>query len=71
MEQRPTMRFVPVKSEDRQSRYMVFRTRELLVRQLTQMVNSFRCPLEEFGIIALQGIANVERLSMALSDASV
>ena len=67
---RPTMRFVPVKSEDQQSRCMVFRTRELLVRQRTQTVNALRGHLAEFGIIAPQGITNVERLAIALADAS-
>lgn len=32
---RPSMRFVPVKSEDVQSAAMVFRVRELLIRQRT------------------------------------
>ena len=67
---RPTMRFVPVKSEQQQSRCMVFRTRELLVRQRTQTVNALRGQLAEFGLIAPQGIANVERLAMSLADAS-
>ena len=64
------MRFVPVKSEDQQSRCMVFRTRDLLVRQRTQTVNALRGHLAEFGIIAPQGITNVERPAIALADAS-
>ena len=35
---RPTMRFVAVKSEAQQARAMVFRTRDLLVRQRTQLI---------------------------------
>ena len=35
--QRPTMRFVPVKSEEQQASGVVFRARDLLVRQRTQM----------------------------------
>src|SRR5579872_2231236 len=37
--QRPTMRFVTVKSEEAQASAMVFRTRDLLVRQRTQTIN--------------------------------
>jgi transposase len=36
---RPTMRFVPVKSEETQGAAMVFRVRELLIRQRTQAIN--------------------------------
>jgi transposase len=38
--QRPTMRFVPVKSEAVQGAAMVFRVRELLIRQRTQVINA-------------------------------
>ena len=39
--QRPSMRFVPVKTEDQQANGIVFRARDLLVRQRTQCVNAF------------------------------
>ena len=39
---RPSMRFVPVKSEDVQGAAMVFRVRELLIRQRTQAINARR-----------------------------
>ena len=39
---RPSMRFVPVKTAERQGELMVLRTRELLVRQRTQVVNALR-----------------------------
>ena len=42
--QRPTMRFVAVKTKQAQARSMVFRTRGLLVRQRTQTVNAIRGP---------------------------
>ena len=38
--QRPTMHFVPVKSEATQGAAMVFRIRELLIRQRTQAINA-------------------------------
>ena len=36
------MRFVPVKSEETQGAAMVFRVRELLIRQRTQAINALR-----------------------------
>ena len=53
--QRPTMRFVPVKSEETQGAAMVFRVRELLIRQRTQAINALRGHLTEFGQIVPQG----------------
>jgi transposase len=37
---RPSMRFVPIKSEQRQSGLMLHRTRQLLVRQRTMLSNA-------------------------------
>ncbi|OSP54192.1 hypothetical protein BV911_13625 [Pseudoruegeria sp. SK021] len=37
---RPSMRFVPVKSEEVQATAMVFRVRELMIRQRTQLINA-------------------------------
>ena len=45
--QRPTMRFVPVKTEEQQANGIVFRARDLLVRQRTQCVNALRGHLLE------------------------
>jgi transposase len=39
---RPTMRFVVAKTEEQQARAMLFRTRDLLVRQRTQLINALR-----------------------------
>jgi transposase len=47
---RPTMRFVAVKSLDQQSMLALHRTRDLLIRQRTQLVNMIRGQLAEFGI---------------------
>lgn len=59
---RPTMRFVPVKSEEQQSVLMLHRVRELLIRQRTMLVNALRGHLAEFGIVTRQGIAGVGTL---------
>src|SRR5688572_4075776 len=66
--QRPTMRFVAVKSEEAQAAAMVFRTRDLLVRQRTQAINALRGHLAEFGVITAKGPAHVDRLIAALDD---
>ena len=48
---RSTMRFVSVKSEETQGAAMVFRVRELLIRQRMQAINALRGHLSEFGQI--------------------
>lgn len=65
---RPTMRTVPVKSAEQQSRAMLFRTRELLVGQRTQMINALRAHLAEHGIIVAKGVGNLRRLAEAVAD---
>lgn len=59
---RPTMRFVPVKSPDRQGVLMLHRTRELLVRQRTMLINAIRGHCAEFGMIAPQGARRADEL---------
>ena len=51
----PSMRFVPMKSEDQQAMLTVRRTRDLLVRQRTQLINAMRAHLAEFGLVAARG----------------
>jgi transposase len=48
---RPTMRFVEVQSADQQSIGLLWRTRELLVRQRSQLINALRGHLAEYGIV--------------------
>jgi transposase len=66
--QRPTMRFVPVKSAETQGAAMVFRIRELLIRQRTQAINAPRGHLTEFGQVVPQGAANAVRLIAIVED---
>jgi len=68
---RPHMAFVPVKSEDQQAVLMLHRTRDLLVRQRTMLINALRAHLAEFGIIAAQGRRKVNDLIAGLSDAEI
>jgi transposase len=49
------MRFVPVKSAAQQAALATHRVRDLLVRQRTMLVNSLRCQMAEFGIVAPKG----------------
>jgi transposase len=65
---RPTMRFVPVKSEEQQAAILLHRVRDLLIRQRTQLVNALRSHLAEFGIVGPQGLWNVKRLVDAVRD---
>ena len=66
---RPTMRFVVVKTEEQQARSMVFRTRDLLVRQRTQPINALRGHLAEHGVIAPQGPAHLKTLAGKIAAA--
>ena len=56
---RPDMRFVAVKSVEQQAARGVERSRDLLVKQHTQLMNSVRSQLAEFGVIAAQGPARL------------
>ena len=59
---RPTMRFVQVKSTEQQGRLMLHRTRDLLMRQRTQIINALRAHLAELGIVAAQGRDGIKDL---------
>jgi transposase len=65
---RPTMRFVPVKTAVQQSRSMVFKTRDLLVRQRNQLINALRGHLMEYGIIAPPGRNFVKKLAEQIEN---
>jgi transposase len=59
---RPTMRFVQIKSAEQQGRLMLHRTRDLLMRQRTQVINALRAHLAELGIVAAQGREGLKEL---------
>jgi len=65
---RPSMRVVPVKTEEQQSALMMHRARELLVRQRTQLINAVRGHLAEFGLVEAQGPWNVPRLLASMQE---
>jgi transposase len=66
---RPTMRFVPVKSAERQAGLLDHKAREFLVRQRTQIVNAIRAHLAEFGIVIAKGTHNIDRLLATVEEA--
>ncbi|TCM04779.1 IS110 family transposase [Sphingomonas sp. PP-CC-3G-468] len=66
--QRPTMRFVQGKSAEAQASGVIFRTRDLLVRQRTQLINALRGHLTEFGYIVRQGVGHVAKLVDIVGD---
>lgn len=59
---RPSMRFVPVKGAEAQAVLVLHRTRSLLVKSRTMLVNALRAHLAEFGHVAPQGQAGLSRL---------
>jgi len=65
---RPNMRFVPVKTEEQQSVLVLHRSRDLLMRQRTMILNAIRAHLAEFGIITAQGPRRVAELVRRLRD---
>jgi transposase len=66
---RPSMRFVPAKSEEQQAVLMLHRSRELLVRQHTMLVNALRAHLAEFGVVMKQGKAGAAAVAALVEDA--
>jgi len=68
--QRPSMRFVPVKDEEQQASAAVFRARDLLVRQRTQLLNALRGLLAEHGWVAPKGLCHVAAMLAQIEDPS-
>ena len=67
---RPNMRFVATKTPEQQSCLILHRTRHLLIRQQTSVINAIRAHLAEFGIVAPVGRNGVEQLLGVVADAS-
>lgn len=63
---RPDMRFVRVKTVEQQASLSLHRSRDLLVRQRTQLGNALRALLAEFGIVAAKGREGLSRLMVDL-----
>ncbi len=65
---RPAMRFVAVKSIEKQAAGVAFKTRDLLVRQRTQTIHAVRGHMAEYGVVAPNRPAHVERLVATTKD---
>ena len=58
---RPDMRSVAIKSEAQQALRALERSRDLLIKQRTQLMNGLRAMLAEFGVVAAQGAPRQRR----------
>src|ERR1700726_2641190 len=65
---RPRMPFVRIKSAEQQGQLMQHRTRDLLMRQQTQVINALRAHLAELGIVAAQGREGLKELLAIIAD---
>jgi transposase len=65
---RPTMRFVRIKSAEQQGQLMQHRTRDLLMRQRTQVINALRAHMAELRIVAAQGREGTKALLAIIAD---
>jgi transposase len=59
---RPTMQFVPVKTEEQQAALMLVGVRQQLMTKRTQLSNAIRGYAAEFGVITAKGLVKVEPL---------
>jgi transposase len=64
---RPTMRYVAIKSPEQQAALAMHRTRDLFVKQRTQLVNMIRSLLAEFGIEIRRGIEQALTLAKRIA----
>jgi transposase len=67
---RPSMRFVPVKTELQQAALMLHRSRDLLIRQRTQLINAVRAHLAEIGLVAATGADGLKSLLTIAREAA-
>jgi transposase len=68
--QRPEMRFVAPKTEAQQARALLFRSRERLVNQRTELVNAIRSHLNEFGHTTPQWVGNLRHIEAIIDGAT-
>jgi len=66
--QRPTMRFVAIKSVDQQSIMTLHRVRLMLMRQRVQLSNAIRGHMGEYGLVAAVGRNGLAQLIAIIGD---
>jgi transposase len=67
---RPSMRFVPVKSEEQQAALMLHRARSLLISQRTALICAIRSHMAELGLTAPRAVRNLRALLEVLADST-
>jgi transposase len=65
---RPSMRFVPIKTLEQQSETVTHKSRELLMKQRTMIMNSLRGLMAEFGVVVPEGAHHMGKLLAILGD---
>ncbi len=65
---RPSMRFVALKTKEQQASLMLHRTRQMLVRQRTMLINAMRGHLAELGIVSAKGRNGTGELLRIITD---
>lgn len=64
----PEMRFVAPKTAEQQTKAVLFRGRERLVHQRTELVNALRAVLYEYGNVFPTGLAHLKRIAAVVED---
>ncbi len=67
---RPSMSFVAVKTKEQQAQAVMFRSRDLYLRQRTQLINAMHGHLAEYGILLPSSRASVARMVAACRECS-
>ena len=66
----PEMRFVTPKTAEQQAKGVLFRGRDRLVHQRTELVNALRAVLYEFGHVFPAGLAHLKRIEAVVEGAN-
>ncbi len=64
----PEMRFVAPKTAEQQAKAVMFRSRERLVHQRTELVNALRAVLYEYGHVFPTGLVHLKRVEALVED---
>ena len=64
----PEMRFVTPKTQEQQAKAVLFRGRERLVHQRTELVNALRAVLYEYGHVFPIGLSHLKRIDALIND---
>jgi transposase len=65
---RPTMQFVPMKTEEQQAALMLMGVRQQLMTRRTQLSNAIRGHAAEFGLITAKGLDKIEPLLVRIAQ---